>query len=181
MRISACPRCGSKNISAGTMRSGILYGISSWTEECRDCGFKGSPIVFDSEEAYLVFLKKVKMKPIKKRKTKSTKERTSDLSQKENEIVENLNELTEEDKTIDREQVLTYHWHARNWWVEIGLAIVIAVVISLFGVLRNISLMGFGMGFFYSMLEFIIYFILLLIVIVIIEYFFHLFKNSVKK
>lgn len=171
MRISACPRCGSKNISAGTMRSGILYGISSWMEECRDCGFKGSPVVFDSESEYLDFLKNVKMKFVKKKKTES--------SNKDNNIQPN-NELVDDDKTKDYKQVISHHWHASNWWIEIGLAIIIAVFVSLFRVKGNITIMGMGVGFIYTILEIIIYFIILLIVIVFVEYLFQLIRKSLK-
>jgi len=50
MKITACPKCGSKNISMGTIGSGVTFGITSWNETCRDCGYQGQPIVFDSEK-----------------------------------------------------------------------------------------------------------------------------------
>lgn len=56
MEITACPNCGSKNIGIGTLGDGIISGLSSWKEVCRDCGYQGPSLVFDSESAYNAFL-----------------------------------------------------------------------------------------------------------------------------
>ena len=53
MKISACPKCGSKNISMGTLGTGVTFGITSWIQNCRDCGYKGQPIEFETEKDYL--------------------------------------------------------------------------------------------------------------------------------
>lgn len=56
MEITACPVCGSKNIRIGTLGDGIISGLSSWNEVCRDCGYQGASLVFDSESEYNKFL-----------------------------------------------------------------------------------------------------------------------------
>ncbi len=56
MEITACPNCGSKNIGIGTLGDGIISGLSSWKEVCRNCGYQGSSIVFESETEYQKFL-----------------------------------------------------------------------------------------------------------------------------
>ncbi len=56
MEILACPRCGSRRIYQGRMRDGVLTGYTS-RDVCRDCGFQGMPIIFDSEDSYKKFLK----------------------------------------------------------------------------------------------------------------------------
>jgi len=56
MEITACPVCGSKNIGIGTLADGIISGLSSWNEVCRNCGYQGASLVFDSEYEYNKFV-----------------------------------------------------------------------------------------------------------------------------
>ncbi len=56
MEITACPVCGSKNIGIGTLGDGIISGLSSWKEVCRNCGYQGASLVFESETEYNKFL-----------------------------------------------------------------------------------------------------------------------------
>lgn len=56
MEITACPMCGSKNIGIGTLADGIISGLSSWNEVCRNCGYQGASLVFESEVEYTKFL-----------------------------------------------------------------------------------------------------------------------------
>jgi transcription elongation factor Elf1 len=56
MEITACPICGSKNIGIGTLGDGIISGLSSWKEVCRNCGYQGASLVFESEADYQMFL-----------------------------------------------------------------------------------------------------------------------------
>jgi hypothetical protein len=159
MKFRVCPRCGSKNIFAGKMSSGILYGVSSWTEECRNCGFKGSPVVFDSKEDYLLFLKGLHAED----DNESTSNGEDDVKLSKEESIE--------DTYSDGKNE---HWHNWTWLWEIVLAIVIGISISVISSLRNVRLFGVGVGIVYSILEFIIFFIFVLIVIIIIEYIIYL-------
>jgi transcription elongation factor Elf1 len=56
MEVTACPVCGSKNIGIGTLGDGIISGLSSWNEVCRNCGYQGASLVFESEEQYAKFI-----------------------------------------------------------------------------------------------------------------------------
>lgn len=56
MEIKACPNCGSRKIYQGRMGDGVLTGYTS-KDVCRNCGFQGMPIIFDSEVEYKNFLK----------------------------------------------------------------------------------------------------------------------------
>jgi hypothetical protein len=58
MIIVVCPRCGSKNIRQGTIGNGVLTGYTS-LDVCKDCGYRGIPIVFDSENEYKKFLREI--------------------------------------------------------------------------------------------------------------------------
>jgi len=56
MNIIACPNCGSRKIYQGTMGDGVLTGYT-YRDVCRNCGYQGMPIIFDSEKEYKNFLK----------------------------------------------------------------------------------------------------------------------------
>ena len=72
MEIKACPNCGSRRIYQGTMGDGVLIGYT-YRSVCRDCGYQGMPIIFDSEREYKEFLKEVL--PTKKTIEDSTEEK----------------------------------------------------------------------------------------------------------
>jgi transcription elongation factor Elf1 len=55
MEITACPVCGSKNIGIGTLGDGIISGLSSWKEVCKNCGYQGASLIFESEADYNKF------------------------------------------------------------------------------------------------------------------------------
>jgi transcription elongation factor Elf1 len=65
MEITACPVCGSKNIGIGTLGDGIISGLSSWNEVCKDCGYQGASLVFESESEYKKFLEALSYQKIK--------------------------------------------------------------------------------------------------------------------
>ena len=56
MKITACPRCGSKNLDIADMRDGISPGIDWSTNVCRDCDWQGIPLEFETENNYQKFL-----------------------------------------------------------------------------------------------------------------------------
>ncbi|MBU0496730.1 MAG: hypothetical protein KKC68_00375 [Candidatus Thermoplasmatota archaeon] len=167
MKISACPRCGSKNIFAGKMSSGILFGVTSWTEECRDCGYQGSPLLFNSMDEYVSFL------------TRLQKQRDQDSQQT---IGDSSNVMMDDGKQSSCEGIFSdVHWHRRKWWVEIMIASILATFVSVTSTFRNVSLFGTGVGVLYSVLEFIIFFIFILIGIVIVEYILFFAFKKIKK
>jgi len=56
MKITACLRCGSKNLDIADMRDGITPGIDWSTNVCRDCDWQGIPLEFETENNYQKFL-----------------------------------------------------------------------------------------------------------------------------
>ncbi len=58
MEISACPKCGSRRIFQGRLKEGVLTGYNT-KYVCRDCGYQGFPLIFDSEEEYKKFLDQI--------------------------------------------------------------------------------------------------------------------------
>ena len=77
MEIFACPKCGSRRIFQGRLGEGVLTGYTS-RNVCRDCGYQGMPIIFDSEKEYKKFLESKSLKKpgeesLEKRKKKNKK------------------------------------------------------------------------------------------------------------
>ena len=172
MKIYACPKCGSKNICTGTMGSGVTFGITSWIEMCRDCGYQGQPIIFDSEEDYNKFLVEVKQKAIKKDINTQEKiciedevDEVINTAQKDKEIVELLEQYS-------TEKMPKPIWSKKKvWWPEIGLSLLLAALLYFSGLPNITSNMNFEIVIFYSILYFIASFVIVLFTIVVIEYF----------
>ena len=93
MEITACPICGSRNIFQGRLKEGVLTGYTS-KEVCRDCGYHGSPIIFDSVEEYNKFLQGLKSVERDGRSLKeSVEDNTDDLSEKDKEVIDFLKDV----------------------------------------------------------------------------------------
>ncbi len=55
MKITACPLCGSKNVGTGGIRDAV-HPQEFMKLACRDCGWTGTPLEFDTVDAYQQFL-----------------------------------------------------------------------------------------------------------------------------
>jgi rRNA maturation protein Nop10 len=97
MRITACPRCGSRRIFQGRLKDGVITGYTS-REVCRDCGYRGSPIIFDSMDEYKKFLNELKSEGGDVKKSKTGKKKGVKLSKKEKQVVDFLKEYEKEAK-----------------------------------------------------------------------------------
>lgn len=177
MKIYACPKCGSKNIHIGTMDSGVTYGITSWDYTCKDCNYKGMPLIFYSEKEYQQFLKGLK-KEIEIRLTENIeKDENIESSKEDKEILKSIKDLidkeSKDNKNIDNK--LNPNWHKnRSWWIEIIIAFILSGLITIFGasiiILSNNE--SNSMGYIiYLIIEFFIQAIFILAIIVGIEYF----------
>jgi transcription elongation factor Elf1 len=95
VKITACPNCGSKDIKMGSLGDGVLYGIGSWKLVCKNCGYQGAPLSFNSVEEYLKYYNK--LHPNQKKSSIIKKEITEDNknNQKEKEQVIKTEELEE--------------------------------------------------------------------------------------
>ena len=61
MRISACLRCGSRNLRMLTLGDGLIPEATErlkWV--CADCSWQGTPLEFDDEAAWSAFRQAVK-------------------------------------------------------------------------------------------------------------------------
>lgn len=125
MKIYACPRCGSQDISMGSLNAGITYGVTSWKEECKNCGFRGHPLVFHNEKEYQDFLSTRGRNDGKN--TSAGKQNTDDLdlSEKDKEVIAALKKFSKEPS----KQKCGY-FREKNWWPEIILASLISIALS---------------------------------------------------
>ncbi len=161
MEIRACPKCGSKHIDAGTIGAGIMYGITSWKSMCKECGYQGEPLIFNSEVAYSKFLDGIKN--TSNEEGIELENALEDIDEKENqEIKELIGDLTE--TSISAAEPL---FEKKRWGIEILISMVIAAVFVVFPTSTSYDLIGLIM---YNMLVFVVMTIMILFGIVIIEY-----------
>jgi len=123
MEITACPNCGSKNIGIGTLGDGIISGLSSWKEVCKDCGYQGASLLFDSETEYKKFIDALS------NAKKQTEEQKEEIKE---ENVEESVELTEEKRQIleflDETEDTPEIPKKKNYFLEFMLAVVLSSI-----------------------------------------------------
>jgi hypothetical protein len=128
MKITACPKCGSRKIFQGRLKDGVLTGYTS-REVCRDCGYRGSPIIFDSEKEYKKFVGQ-----LKKGGSSDEADDTSDLSEKDKQILEDLKDIKDEpDGFKEKESTLL-----KNPCSSLGFVLFIAGVLSTAGTIGSL-------------------------------------------
>ena len=59
MKITACPLCGSKNVGIGGISDGV-HPQEFLKQACKNCGWTGTPLEFDTEKDYQQFLGELK-------------------------------------------------------------------------------------------------------------------------
>jgi len=124
MEITACPNCGSKNIGIGTLGDGIISGLSSWKEVCKDCGYQGASLLFDSEIEYKKFIdalsneKKQTVQQKEQTKEENAEEESLELTEENRQVLEFLNE-TEDTPEIPKK---------KNYFFEFVLAVILSIM-----------------------------------------------------
>jgi transcription elongation factor Elf1 len=108
MEITACPVCGSKNIGIGTLGDGIISGLSSWNEVCKNCGYQGASLIFESESEYKKFLEALLYQ----------KKQTETQSK----------EVNEEKSEQDIAEKMSTHSKKKNYFFEFIVSIVLTIV-----------------------------------------------------
>jgi hypothetical protein len=166
MEITACPKCGSKRIEMGTMGAGVTWGVTSWKSVCKDCGYQGEPILFDSEKEYQKFLEGLSKVP-----TSSTEEEDSyQLSKKDKEVVKLLKEEVNEGKFQEQTPDDGVFPENKTWRNEIIVSLIVAavgIIVSASGLILSFDV---GIAIVYGILLFVFATFICLFIIVIIEY-----------
>jgi transcription elongation factor Elf1 len=123
MEITACPNCGSKNIGIGTLGDGIISGLSSWKEVCKDCGYQGASLLFDSEIEYKKFIDalsnaKKQTEEQKEEIKEENAEESVELTEEKRQVLEFLDE-TEDTPEIPKK---------KNYFLEFVLAVILSIM-----------------------------------------------------
>ena len=123
MEITACPNCGSKNIGIGTLGDGIISGLSSWKEVCKDCGYQGASLLFDSEIEYKKFIDalsnaKKQTEEQKEEIKEENAEESVELTEEKRKVLEFLDE-TEDTPEIPKK---------KNYFLEFVLAVILSIM-----------------------------------------------------
>ncbi|MFH1014185.1 MAG: hypothetical protein V1769_06745 [Thermoplasmatota archaeon] len=124
MEITACPNCGSKNIGIGTLGDGIISGLSSWKEVCKDCGYQGASLLFDSEIEYKKFIealsntKKQTVEQKEQTKEEKAEEESLELTEEKRQVLEFLDETEDAPKSPKK----------KNYFLEFILAVVLSIM-----------------------------------------------------
>jgi transcription elongation factor Elf1 len=138
MEITACPVCGSTNIGIGTLGDGIISGLSSWKEVCRNCGYQGSSLLFESEEEYQKFLtalKKHKMKTSATGEERPSEKDTDEFTTEDTEIAAALEDTGRPPQPPAK----------RSYLFEFILAVILSILF--FSILIGGSLFGINTVF----------------------------------
>ncbi len=136
MNITACPKCGSKKIFQGRLKEGVLTGYTD-RYVCRDCGYQGSPIIFDSIDEYNKFqIEKKSDKSVDESSENQILEDDIDLSEKDKEVVDYFNELG--DKSTSEIKTKST---ARKIIIMLSVVLVVSLIINLFFIPFNFLLL----------------------------------------
>jgi len=186
MEIAACPKCGSRNIEMGTMGSGVLFGVTSWKSVCKECGYQGEPLLFDTEDDYKKFLRGFvtetntqKAGEPEQNEVVTDEEEIRQLSKKDKEVVQLLHEF--EEKEQPKKITTAVFPEGKKWRVEIGFSIVFSAIFTFFYITNTFVDPLNTIPVVWSFFLFIFFAVIALFVIAIIEFFYYSIKNKVKK
>ncbi|MFO7678216.1 MAG: hypothetical protein R6V50_07545 [Thermoplasmatota archaeon] len=121
VKITACPNCGSKDIKMGSLGDGVLYGIGSWKQVCKRCGYQGAPLVFDSVEEYKEYYESLH------RDTKNSDFNKKNVLKKDQEVFEYTDHMNEKDKD---NLIKTEAAEEKRRWNVFVISIVISIVLT---------------------------------------------------
>jgi transcription elongation factor Elf1 len=129
MEITACPICGSKNIGIGTLGDGIISGLSSWKEVCKECGYQGPSLLFESETEYKKFLEALSHQ---KKQAEARTEKAGKENQESDEQTKGQKQILD---LLDESERTPRPPEKKNYFYEFIFAVVLSIVffVILFG------------------------------------------------
>lgn len=135
MSITACPKCGSRKIFQGRLKDGVLTGYSD-RYVCRDCGYQGSPVIFDNIDEYNKFqIEKKSDKPLDELPEEQILDEGIVLSEKEKEVVDYLNELDDKSTSEIKTESSTL-----KIIIMLSMVLIFSLIITLFYIPFNFFL-----------------------------------------
>jgi len=155
------------------MGAGVTFGVTSWKSMCKECGYQGEPLLFDSEESYKKFLDSLHDEDKGEEIANEDTEPSFDKEAYE-EIKTIVGDLSTE--TIDDEDPIP---KKKKWFFEILLAMSIAAISVGFITISSIDIFGLNVAILYGVLLFVVATVTILFIIVIIEYFLIKMKKTI--
>ncbi len=117
MKITACPKCGSRKIFQGKLKEGILTGYTPTKYVCRNCGYQGSPLIFDSESEYKKFASELE--------NHDSKIEDEEISEHDKKILDDIKEISKEnDETYDEDGKIL-----KNTASRLGVCLIVAGIL----------------------------------------------------
>jgi hypothetical protein len=163
--IKACPRCGSQRIYMGTLKGGVIYGLTSWKMQCRECGYQGQPLLFDTQEAYEKFkegLASTGGAPVVSEEVEG--------EQPDARVAELLKDSEESKPAVERKE--------KSWRWEIAFAIIIGVIVTALEAPSFIREMQPGTAILYIFFYVIVTTVIALVILIVLEYFYRVLKRT---
>jgi hypothetical protein len=150
----------------GELKAGVIYGVTSWTMQCRNCGYQGQPLIFDSQEDYDKFregLKESGSAPIPETEEEKPDERIVDL-------LEHTKDVKEAPEPP-----------SKSWRREILVSLIIATIITLIEAPSSFALLG-SIAVLYLVFFFVLAAVVVLVLFIVVEYVMRKMRHeSVKK
>lgn len=184
--IFACPRCGSRRIEMGTMNQGVLFGVTSWKSVCKNCGYQGEPLIFETEDSYERFLEGLSKDQAQAPITEGTEslaatpdgseaEETPGLTGKDKEVVDYAHDVEQESARKEDHKVRAPVFdETKSWRVEVLVALIISAVWTViylsFYAFRFFTSLDLLFMFLYTFFYFAAATLVILVVIIIAEY-----------
>lgn len=127
MSVTACPKCGSRKIFQGRLKEGVLTGYTN-RYVCRDCGYQGSPLIFDSNDEYYKFqIRKKSDKTIDKNSNDQILDKDYKLSEKDKDVINFLKELDNNSSPVIETKSTTL-----KIFISLSIVLIFSLIITLY-------------------------------------------------
>ncbi len=127
MSVTACPKCGSRKIFQGRLKEGVLTGYTN-RYVCRDCGYQGSPLIFDSNDEYYKFqMRKKSDKSIDKNSNDQILDEDYKLSDKDKDVINFLKELDNNSSPVIETKSTTL-----KIFISLSIVMIFSLIITLY-------------------------------------------------
>lgn len=127
MSVTACPKCGSRKIFQGRLKEGVLTGYTN-RYVCRDCGYQGSPLIFDSNDEYYKFqIRKKSDKTIDKNSNDQILDKDYKLSEKDKDVINFLKELDNNSSPVIETKSTTL-----KIFISLSIVMIFSLIITLY-------------------------------------------------
>ncbi len=152
----------------GTLKGGVIYGLTSWKMQCRDCGYQGQPLLFDTQEEYEKFTESLAL-PVGQTPVEEVEGEQPDAR-----IVDLLEHTPEHEERPEAEE--------KSWRLEIAISLVVGIVITALEIPSFIQEMAVLTAILYIFFYVVLVSVVTLAAIIVIEYIYRsLRKSSAKK